>query len=163
VKLTLGDQLGLINPAFEAYLIDIDQKMAHNLKEIQSLEINSGSSIRNFRVVVGKKSFVEGNNAGVALTPSSMKLYANYPNPFNPETVIRYTVPNASASYAVTLKIFNVLGQEITTLVNEHKSTGYYEVKWNALQQSSGIYFYQLSITNGSKTFQDIKKMVLLK
>ncbi len=163
VKLTLGDHLSLPNPAFEAYLIDIDQKMAHNLKEVQSLEINSGNGIRNFRVVVGKKSFVEGNNAGVVLTPSSMKLYANYPNPFNPETVIRYTVPDASASYTVTLKIFNVLGQEIATLVNGQKSAGYYEVKWNALQQSSGIYFYRLSITDGSKTFQDIKKMVLMK
>jgi hypothetical protein len=163
VKLTLGDHLSLPNPAFEAYLIDTDQKMAHNLKEVQSLEINSGNGIRNFRVVVGKKTFVEGNNAGVVLTPSSMKLYANYPNPFNPETVIRYTVPDASASYTVTLKIFNVLGQEIATLVNGQKSAGYYEVKWNALQQSSGIYFYRLSITDGSKTFQDIKKMVLMK
>ncbi|MGA3286165.1 MAG: fibronectin type III domain-containing protein [Bacteroidota bacterium] len=163
VKLQWGNNLNLPNPAFEAYLIDNDQKMAHNLKEVQSLEINSGNGMRNFRVIVGKKSFVEGNNAGVALTPSSMKLYANYPNPFNPETVIRYTVPDASASYTVTLKIFNVLGQEITTLVNEQKSSGYYEVKWNALQQSSGIYFYRLSITDGSKTFQDIKKMVLMK
>ncbi len=163
VKLQLGDKLNLPNSAFEAYLIDVDQKIAHNLKEIQSLEINSGNGIRNFRVVVGKKSFVEGNNTGIALTPSSMKLYANYPNPFNPETVIRYTVPDASASYTVMLKIFNVLGQEIATLVNEQKSSGYYEVKWNALQQSSGIYFYELSITDGSKTFQDIKKMVLMK
>jgi fibronectin type 3 domain-containing protein len=163
VKLQWGNNLNLPNPAFEAYLIDTDQKMAHNLKEVQSLEINSGNGIRNFRVVVGKKSFVGGNNAGVALTPSSMKLYANYPNPFNPETVIRYTVPDASASYTVTLKIFNVLGQEIATLVREQKSAGYYEVKWNALQQSSGIYFYRLSITDGSKTFKDIKKMVLMK
>jgi photosystem II stability/assembly factor-like uncharacterized protein len=163
VKLQWGDKLNLPNPAFEAYLIDTDQKIAHNLKEVQSLEINSGTGVRNFRVIVGKKSFVEGNNAGVALAPSSMKLYANYPNPFNPETVIRYTVPDASASYMVTLKIFNVLGQEIATLVSEQKSAGYYEVKWNALQQSSGIYFYQLSVTDGTKTFQDIKKMVLMK
>jgi hypothetical protein len=163
VKLQLGEKMNLPNPAFEAYLVDTDQKLAHNLNEVQSLEINSGNGVRNFRVVIGKKSFVEGNNAGVALTPSSMKLYANYPNPFNPETVIRYTVPDASASYTVTLKIFNVLGQEITTLVNEQKSSGYYEVKWNALQQSSGVYFYQLSITDGSKAFQEIKKMVLMK
>jgi Fibronectin type III domain len=163
VKLTLGDRLNLPNPAFEAYLFDIDQKMAYNLQEVQSMEINSGNGMRNFRVVVGKKSFVEGNNAGIALMPTSMKLYANYPNPFNPETVIRYTVPGASASYTVTLKIFNVLGQEIATLVNEQKSSGYYEVKWNALRQSSGIYFYRLSVSDGSKTFQDTQKMVLMK
>ena len=163
VKLQLGDELNLPNPAFEAYLIDTDQKMAHNLKEIKLLEINSGNGVRNFRVVVGEKSFVTQNNAGVELTPSIMRLFANYPNPFNPETVIRYTVPEASVSYKVMLKIFNVLGQEIATLVNEQKSAGYYEVKWNALQQSSGVYFYQLSITDGSKTFRDIKKMVLMK
>jgi hypothetical protein len=163
VKLALGDHLSLPNPSFEAYLIDLDQKMAYNLKEIQSLEINSGTGTRNFRVVVGKKSFVTQNNAGVELAPSAMKLYANYPNPFNPETVIRYTVPDASASYGVTLKIFNVLGQEIATLVHEQKSAGYYEVKWNAQRQSSGVYFYQLSVSDGSKTFKDIKKMVLMK
>ena len=163
VTLQIGDKLNLPNPAFEAYLIDLDQKMAYNLKDIQSLEINSGTGTRNFRVVVGKKSFVAQNNAGVELAPSAMKLYANYPNPFNPETVIRYTVPDASASYGVTLKIFNVLGQEIATLVHEQKSAGYYEVKWNAQRQSSGVYFYQLSVSDGSKTFKDIKKMVLMK
>jgi hypothetical protein len=163
VKLQLGNKLNLPNPTFEAYLIDVDQKMAHNLKDVQSLEINSGNGTRNFRVVVGKKSFVEENNADVALAPSSMKLYANYPNPFNPETVIRYTVPNASASYTVTLKVFNVLGQEIATLVNEQKQAGYYEAKFNGVNQSSGVYFYRLSITDGNKTFQDIKKMVLMK
>jgi hypothetical protein len=163
VKLQLGDKLNLPNQAFEAYLIDVDQKMAYNLEEIHSLEINSGNGIRNFRVVVGKKSFVEGNNAGVELTPTSMKLYANFPNPFNPETVIRYTVPSASVSYSVTLKVFNVLGQEMTILVNEQKSAGYYEVKWNAQQQSSGVYFYQLSITDGTNSLHDIKKMVLMK
>jgi hypothetical protein len=163
VKLALSDHLSLPNPSFEAYLIDLDQKMAYNLKDIQSLEINSGTGTRNFRVVVGKKSFVAQNNAGVELAPSAVKLYANYPNPFNPETVIRYTVPDASASYGVTLKIFNVLGQEIATLVHEQKSAGYYEVKWNAQRQSSGVYFYQLSVSDGSKTFKDIKKMVLMK
>jgi len=163
VKLQWSDKLNLPNSMFEAYLIDTDLKTAHNLKETQTLEVNSGSGVRNFRVVIGKKSYVEGNNAGVALTPSSMKLYANYPNPFNPETVIRYNIPGASASYMVTLKVFNVLGQEVATLVNEQKLSGYYEVKFNGINQSSGVYFYQLSITDGSKTFQEIKKMVLMK
>jgi len=163
VKLQWSDNFNLPNPAFEAYLIDIDQKTAYKLKETKSLEINSGRGVRNFRVVVGKKLFVEGNNAGVALTPSSIKLYANYPNPFNPETVIRYSIPDASESYTVTLKIFNVLGQEIATLVNEQKTAGYYETKFNGMDQSSGIYFYQLSVTGSNKTFKEIKKMILMK
>jgi hypothetical protein len=56
-----------------------------------------------------------------------------------------------------------VLGQEIATLVNEQKQAGYYEAKFNGVNQSSGVYFYRLSITDGNKTFQDIKKMVLMK
>jgi hypothetical protein len=163
VKLQFAEKLDLPNPEFEAYLIDLDQRMAHNLKKVSALEISSGDGTRNFRVVVGKKSFVEQNNAGVKLAPSEIKLYANYPNPFNPSTVIRYTISDASPSYTVTLKIFNMLGQEINTLVNERQTAGYYEVRWDAHGQSSGIYFYQMSITDGIKTFHDIKKMVLMK
>jgi hypothetical protein len=164
VKLQFGERLNMPNPNFEAYLIDIEQKMAYNLKTISVLEISSNSQgVRDFRVVVGKKSYVEQQSNGVELTPSSMKLYSNYPNPFNPETVIRYTVSDRSPSYAVTLKIYNVLGQEIATLVNEQKPAGYYEVRWNASQQSSGIYFYEISIMDGSQTFRDIKKMVFMK
>jgi hypothetical protein len=164
VKLQLPEKLNLPDPEFEAYLIDIDQRMAHNLKKISSLEINSGTGNRNFRVIVGKKSFVEQNNAGVKLAPSEIKLYTNYPNPFNPETVIRYTISDASPSYTVTMKIFNMLGQELATLVNEQQVPGYYEVRWNARGYSSGIYFYQMSVSNGSnKAFHEIKKMVLMK
>jgi hypothetical protein len=163
VKLNFGGALNLPNPTFEVYLIDLDEKIAYNLKTTTSLEVGSGDGSKNFRVVAGKKAFVNENNAGVDLHPATMNLYPNYPNPFNPSTTIRYTVPNTSEMYNVTLKIFNVLGQEIATLINDHQKSGYYEVTWNALQQSSGIYFYQLSITDGSKTFQDIKKMVLMK
>jgi hypothetical protein len=164
VRLQLPEKLNLPNSEFEAYLIDIDQKMAHNLKTTSTVEINSGNGNRTFRVVVGKRSFVEQNNAGVKLAPSEIKLYTNYPNPFNPETTIRYTIPDALTSYFVTMKIFNMLGQEIATLVNEQQTPGYYEVKWNAHGYSSGIYFYQMSVSNGSnKAFRDIKKMVLMK
>ncbi|MBN1396554.1 MAG: T9SS type A sorting domain-containing protein [Bacteroidetes bacterium] len=163
VNLQWNSDLNLPDPAFEAYLIDTDQKTAHNLKQIRSLEINSGDGIRSFRVVIGKKSFIEVNNAGVAIIPSSVKLYANYPNPFNPETVIRYSLPESYESYTVELKVFNVLGQEIATLVNERKSSGYYEAKFNGANQSSGIYFYQLSVTGANKTYREIKKMVLMR
>jgi hypothetical protein len=103
---------------------------------------------------------VQVKSASASLNPETAKLIQNYPNPFNPSTVISYQL---SAVSHVSLKVYDVLGQEIATLVNERKPSGYYEVKWNAMQQSSGVYFYQLSVTDGSKTFQDIKKMVLLK
>ncbi|MCX6122030.1 MAG: fibronectin type III domain-containing protein [Ignavibacteriales bacterium] len=163
VKLQFGDVMNLPNPQFEAFVIDIDQRMAYNLKDVSKIEINSGNGARNLRVVVGKKLYIEQNNAGVELYPTTMKLFANYPNPFNPETIIRYTVPNASPSYTVILKIFNVLGQEITTLINAQQKSGYYEVKYAAQNQSSGVYFYQINVSDGMQVFKDVKKMVLMK
>jgi len=88
--------------------------------------------------------------------PISYKLFQNYPNPFNPITKIRYQIPELSF---VTLKVFDVLGCEITTLVNEEKSAGNYEIDFNASTLSSGVYFYKLHAGD----FAEIKKMILLK
>jgi hypothetical protein len=88
----------------------------------------------------------------------------NYPNPFNPTTLIRYDIPEGSF---VTLKIYDVLGNEIATLVNEEKLAGSYEVKFSATGLSSGIYFYKLQAgdpSSGSgQGFVDTKKMILLR
>jgi hypothetical protein len=97
-------------------------------------------------------------------TPKSFSLEQNYPNPFNPTTKIRYTIPNVIASGAmqskiVTLKVYDVLGNEVVTLVNEEKPAGSYEVEFDASGLSSGIYFYQ--VKTGS--FIETKRMVLLK
>jgi hypothetical protein len=88
--------------------------------------------------------------------PLEYTLSQNYPNPFNPVTTIKYTVPHKSF---ITIKIFNVLGKEITTLVNDEKSPGVYELTWNAGNLPSGVYFYRLQ--NGS--FIDTRKMILMK
>jgi hypothetical protein len=91
--------------------------------------------------------------------PGEIKTYSlsnNYPNPFNPSTTIKYQIPKSGL---VTLKVYNVLGKEITTLVNEEKSVGSYEITFDASGLSSGIYFYKLSADN----FQQTKKMILLK
>jgi len=86
----------------------------------------------------------------------SFILEQNYPNPFNPSTTIRYSIPT---SEFVTLKVYDVLGNEIATLVNEEKPIGSFEVNFNAVELSSGIYFYKLQV--GS--FIETKKMILLK
>jgi len=86
----------------------------------------------------------------------AFNLNQNYPNPFNPSTVIKYSVPEKSF---VSLKIFNILGMEISTLVNETKNAGNYSVSFNAANLPAGIYFY--SITAGKNTA--VKKMILLK
>ncbi|MCW9094671.1 MAG: T9SS type A sorting domain-containing protein, partial [Ignavibacteriaceae bacterium] len=88
--------------------------------------------------------------------PKEYFLSQNYPNPFNPSTTIRWQQPETGL---VTLKIYDVLGNEIVTLVNEEKSVGIYEINWNANKLSSGIYFYQLKAGSFSQT----KKMILLK
>jgi len=94
--------------------------------------------------------------------PTSFVLYPNYPNPFNPITVIRYSLPvgqNGILSYHVSLRIYNLLGQEVATLVNEVKQQGTYTVEWRAQGVSSGVYFYRLEVGK----FSDMKKLILLK
>jgi hypothetical protein len=83
-------------------------------------------------------------------------LSQNYPNPFNPTTVIKYQIPKQSF---VTIKIYDVLGSEVATLVNEEKPIGNFELMWNAENLASGIYFYRLQAGD----FIETKKMILLK
>lgn len=86
----------------------------------------------------------------------SFKLFDNYPNPFNPTTLIRYQVPIVSK---VNLKVYDILGNEIRELVNEEKPAGNYQIKFDAKELSSGIYFYKLLCDK----FIETKKMVLIK
>ncbi len=87
---------------------------------------------------------------------NEFKLEQNFPNPFNPSTKINYQIPEISV---VTIKVYDVLGNEIATLVNEEKSTGSYEIKFSAKGLPSGIYFYQLK----TSSFIQTRKMILLK
>jgi photosystem II stability/assembly factor-like uncharacterized protein len=96
--------------------------------------------------------------------PATFSLEQNYPNPFNPSTKIKYNVPGIIANEAyqsqlVTLKVFDVLGNESATLVNEQKLSGTYEVEFDARGLTSGVYFYQLR----AGSFIETKKMLLLK
>lgn len=88
--------------------------------------------------------------------PAEYQLEQNYPNPYNPSTKINYQIPELSF---VTLKVYDVLGDEITTLINEEKSVGNYEVEFDGSALTSGVYFYQLRAGG----FVQTKKMVLLK
>ena len=93
--------------------------------------------------------------------PSNFELSQNYPNPFNPETVIHFAIPQETH---VKMAIYDVLGCEVSTLIDENLKADYHSVKWDGLNQSgeqasSGVYFYRLQ-TDG---FQMVKKMVLIR
>ena len=88
--------------------------------------------------------------------PLKYNLSQNYPNPFNPTTKISYSIPKAGH---VSLKVFDILGKEVATLVNEQKQVGIYEVIFNGSNYPSGIYFYKIK----SGSFTQIKKIILLK
>jgi len=88
--------------------------------------------------------------------PSEFALSQNYPNPFNPTTVISYQLP---VTNVVTLKVYDILGKEVVSLVNEVKVAGNYKVTFDASRLASGMYFYRLSSGN----FYSVKKLVLIK
>ncbi len=88
--------------------------------------------------------------------PIEYSLEQNYPNPFNPATTISYSIPNAGN---VSLRIFNVLGQEVRSLINEYQNAGTYRVSFDASSLTSGVYFYSLTSDN----FVQVKKMLLVK
>ncbi len=96
---------------------------------------------------------VEDNNLN---TPADFKLFNNYPNPFNPSTKIRFSVPEKSN---VELRVFNSLGEEVAEVINREYSAGNYEVSFDASKLSSGVYFYQMKAGN----FISTNKMILMK
>jgi hypothetical protein len=97
-------------------------------------------------------------------TPSEFSLHQNFPNPFNPVTKIHLDIPNGFATNTfgnnkVVLKVYDIMGREITTLVNEQLQPGTYEVTFDGSNLPSGVYFYQLR----AGEFVETKKLILLK
>jgi hypothetical protein len=84
------------------------------------------------------------------------KLDQNYPNPFNPSTSIKFQIPSSGF---VSLKVYDLLGREVSTLISEYKSAGNYEIEFSASELTSGIYVYQLRADN----FIQTRKMILLR
>ena len=113
---------------------------------------------------------VEGQDNGIV---DDFSLSQNYPNPFNPQTLIKYTIPNNINLSSVELKVFNVLGQEVITLVDSKQGAGNYEVNFDGSELSSGIYLYRLTVrpqrsnsvsrSGQSQDYVETRKMILLK
>ncbi|MBX2992427.1 MAG: T9SS type A sorting domain-containing protein [Bacteroidetes bacterium] len=118
---------------------------------------------RGFRIApVRKNTLVWNEVRSSAATPIAHALHQNYPNPFNPTTNIEFRIPARPTGGAnrefVSLKVFDVLGREVATLVNEVKEAGEHSIQFNASNLSSGIYFYRLKAGNSVST----KKMIYL-
>jgi hypothetical protein len=128
------------------------------LKSITSLRLKTDLVKEFFN---SNYTLYQTDDPPVSPPPVPQEFFAlqNFPNPFNPITTIVYAVPNFDEQYPVSLKIFNVLGMEVASLVNEYQPGGEYNVEWNAGGLSSGIYFYRLSIAGSVAS----KKMLLMK
>jgi hypothetical protein len=159
----LNEAVTEINNAFEGELDTLSFsdslkfKGAVMLVDVPYLRSNSG-------VVPAK---ITPNYVNIEMVPEAYKLYQNYPNPFNPTTMIQFDVPEEAY---VTLKIYNLLGQEVATLLDHELMTeGTQEVEFDATGFASGVYFYRLSAEGISNeegslgTFQTVKKMILMK
>ncbi|MBK8982513.1 MAG: T9SS type A sorting domain-containing protein [Ignavibacteria bacterium] len=132
--------------------------------------LNFGYNINRFRKVNDSLIYASGKRVYKyspkfvsaepvsSIIPESFKVYQNYPNPFNPVTKIKFDITSASKGI-VKLKIFNILGREISLLVNEYLTEGTYEINFNAGDIPGGIYFYQLQ----SGEFSQIRKMILIR
>jgi serine protease len=116
---------------------------------------NIGDLINNVNIARNKYNSV-GINQISNLLPKKYELMQNYPNPFNPVTKINFAIPK---NEFVNIKIYDVLGREIMTLVNEKMNAGYYEFNFDGSALSSGMYFYKMT----TNTYSDIKRMVLVK
>jgi hypothetical protein len=143
----------ILSPEMHLHLVkglgrfyELTWELVGNIDELKGAKING--------VVYGDTTLVGIDDE--KKLPNSFELFQNYPNPFNPTTSIKYSVP--SLQFTI-IKVYDVLGNEVATLVNEQKSSGEYEVEFDASNLSSGIYFYRLN----TGSFSSIKKMIYLK
>jgi len=132
-----------------------------SLKVVVFIQSSSNKTVYQ-SAIINYSELNDPTNVGTDLNlPDQFQLEQNYPNPFNPSTTIRYQLPEENF---VTLKIFNLLGKEISTLVNRKQQAGFYDFTFNAGSFPSGIYFYKLVAVNSiGKELVQTKKMTLIK
>jgi len=162
VNLTF-DGLETVPEEYEIWLVDKALNITQNLRQSENYSV-AGSTENNpkrLSLVVGKQGFMQDKFSQLQLIPTDYELSQNYPNPFNPVTTIRYGLPSAGVT---TLKVYNLLGKEVVTLVdNEQKEAGYHSVIWDGSNADgnvvvSGIYFIKMIAGD----FVQIRKMVLV-
>ena len=152
-----------VSSRFKIMVYDVSGYEKINISDtsIYSFQSHRNGSVRSFKLVIGIPEFVREVESKIPLAPDNFNLAQNYPNPFNLGTEIQYQLPQRST---VKLKIFNVLGQEIKTLISEVQETGYYKIQWNGKDDynrdvGTGIYILQMKAGDFVKT----RKMILTK
>jgi len=134
-----------------------------NIKEEVDFVIAGGDNITNLTSAIttarDKYSDLPTNVNKDNYFSSKFTLNQNYPNPFNPSTRIQYSIPISLDIQNVSLSVFDILGREVTVLVNEYQSPGNYSVEWNAAEYPSGVYIYRLK----AGPYRSTKRMLLLK
>ena len=172
IQLTF-DEIESVPPEFDIWLIDERLQIAQNLREANKYSVTGvmENQPKRLKLVVGRGEFVDEKRITNSTVPSAFELSQNFPNPFsppvrgtfgNPTTAIRYAIPTEQR---VTLKVYNLLGDEIVTLVdNQLETTGYHVAIWDGRNHTgdpvaSGIYFYELH----AGSFVMVKKMALMR
>ncbi len=158
------DEVESVPAEFEIWLVDEVVPIAQNLRQNKSYVVAAASleHPKRLKLVAGKHDFVEEKIADTQSIPMTYELNQNFPNPFNPATTIRYGLPQAER---VTLKIYNLLGEEVVTLMNDElQDTGYHVAIWDGRNKlgevvGSGVYIYRFR----AASFTSIKKMALVK
>jgi hypothetical protein len=156
---------------YTEFIIDIEYT-TNDIPDVALIKFAIDSSLATNKLHQGSKWYIDylffGPLSDVADEqtdiPNAFYLFQNYPNPYNPSTKIKFTIPTvtlrqAQSDIRVTLRVFDVLGNEVAALVNEEKTAGAYEITWDAASLPSGVYFYRLKAGD----YVDTKKMILLK
>jgi len=150
-----------IPPHFDVYLIDEGRAQSFNLRKDSLYHFTPAAELMKFKVVVGRNEKVQEQVNALAL-PKEFALGPNYPNPFNPATNIPVAIPVASE---ITLKVYNLLGEEVQTIYDGSIEAGRYWFSWNGRNAAggsvaSGVYFYRLTTSTGLRL---VGKAVLMR
>ena len=140
----IGDLTFRLNDGINSLKID-----SNYITISEGLDGTLGLDVFKYPYITNIKNYQSEN-------PSIFRLCPNYPNPFNPSTTIKYSLPKAEN---ITLKIYDILGRKVKTLVNEEKPAGNYSIEFNGKDMPSGVYFYQIR----AGVFTETRKMLLLK
>ncbi len=156
------DLLNQLPEGFGLYLLDVDRQTFIPVSNFGTSLSISDQQIINLKLIIGTQKFAENNSDNISLTPTDYLLHQNYPNPFNPSTNINYYLKEKST---VTLEVYDILGNRITTLIdNKQQNSGNHSIVWsgvnlNGIPVSSGVYIYKIR----ANEFTASRKMLLLK